>query len=107
MSNIHHSITELIGHTPLLELHNFEKNHNAQGHILAKLEYFNATGSVKDRAALSMIEEAERTGKLKPGGEIVDLTSGNTGIALAAIFNFFSRKLLLEKKKAPDEGTEA
>ena len=85
MSNIHHSITELIGHTPLLELHNFEKNHNAQGHILAKLEYFNATGSVKDRAALSMIEEAERTGKLKPGGEIVDLTSGNTGIALAAI----------------------
>ena len=85
MSHIHHSITELIGHTPLLELHNFEKNHNAQGHILAKLEYFNATGSVKDRAALSMIEEAERTGKLKPGGEIVDLTSGNTGIALAAI----------------------
>ena len=69
MSHIHHSITELIGHTPLLELHNFEKNHNAQGHI----------------AALSMIEEAERTGKLKPGGEIVDLTSGNTGIALAAI----------------------
>ena len=52
MSHIHHSITELIGHTPLLELHNFEKNHNAQGHILAKLEYFNATGSVKDRAAL-------------------------------------------------------
>ena len=85
MSNIHHSITELIGHTPLLELHNFEKNHNAKAHILAKLEYFNATGSVKDRAALSMIEEAERTGKLKPGGEIVDLTSGNTGIALAAI----------------------
>ena len=85
MSHIHHSITELIGHTPLLELHNFEKNHNAQGHILAKLEYFNATGSVKDRAALSMIEAAEREGKLKPGGEIVDLTSGNTGIALAAI----------------------
>ena len=78
MSNIHHSITELIGHTPLLELHNFEKKHNAKAHILAKLEYFNATGSVKDRAALSMIEEAERTGKLKPGGEIVDLTSGNT-----------------------------
>ena len=106
MSNIHHSITELIGHTPLLELHNFEKNHNAQGHILAKLEYFNATGSVKDRAALSMIEAAEREGKLKPGGEIVDLTSGNTGIALAAIFNFFSRKLLLEQKKAKEPAEE-
>ena len=49
MSNIHHSITELVGHTPLLELHNFEKNHNAKGHILAKLEYFNPSGSVKDR----------------------------------------------------------
>ena len=85
MSNIHHSITELVGHTPLLELHNFEKNHNAKGHILAKLEYFNPSGSVKDRAALRMIEEAEREGKLKPGGEIVEITSGNTGIGLAAI----------------------
>ena len=75
MSNIHHSITELVGHTPLLELHNFEKNHNAKGHILAKLEYFNPSGSVKDRAALRMIEEAEREGKLKPGGEIVEITS--------------------------------
>ena len=84
MSNIHHSITELVGHTPLLELHNFEKNHNAKGHILAKLEYFNPSGSVKDRAALSMIEAAEREGKLKPGGEIVEITSGNTGIGLAA-----------------------
>ena len=71
MSNIHHSITELVGHTPLLELHNFQKNHNAKAHILAKLEYFNPSGSVKDRAALRMIEEAEREGKLKPGASIL------------------------------------
>ncbi|MBP5248056.1 MAG: cysteine synthase family protein [Fibrobacter sp.] len=85
MSNIHHSITELVGHTPLLELDNFEKRHNSYAHILAKLEYFNPSGSVKDRAALSMVEAAEKSGELKPGGEIVEITSGNTGIGLAAI----------------------
>lgn len=84
MSNIHKSITELVGKTPLVELVNFEKNNNLEATILGKLEYFNPTGSVKDRAVLNMLEEAEKSGALKPGGTVVETTSGNTGIALAA-----------------------
>jgi len=84
MSNIHKSITELVGKTPLLELVNFEKKNNLKATILGKLEYFNPTGSVKDRAVLGMLEAAERDGKIKPGDTIVETTSGNTGIALAA-----------------------
>ena len=84
MGKIYKSITELVGHTPLVELTNYEAKHELKATLLGKLEYFNPSGSVKDRAALSMIEEAERTGKLKPGQTIVDNTSGNTGIALAA-----------------------
>ncbi len=84
MANIHNSITEIVGHTPLVELTNYEKNNKLNAKIIGKLEYLNPTGSVKDRAALNMIEKAEAEGKLKPGGTIVESTSGNTGISLAA-----------------------
>lgn len=82
---IHNSITELVGNTPLLRLSRFRQQFNLPAEILAKLEYFNPNHSVKDRIALSMIEEAERSGRLKPGDTIADSTSGNTGIGLAAI----------------------
>ena len=85
MSNIYQSVQELVGHTPLLELTNIEKEHNLQAKILVKLEYFNPAGSVKDRIAKQMIEEAEAAGTLKPGSVIVEPTSGNTGIGLAMI----------------------
>ena len=78
-------ITELIGRTPLLELTNFEEKHKLNATILAKLEYFNPAGSVKDRIALSMIENAEKNGELKPGSVIIEPTSGNTGIGLASV----------------------
>ena len=78
-------ITELIGRTPLLELTNFEEKHKLNATILAKLEYFNPAGSVKDRIALSMIENAEKNGELKPGAVIIEPTSGNTGIGLASV----------------------
>ena len=84
MAHIYKSVTELVGKTPLIELVNFEKNNNLKATVLGKLEYFNPTGSVKDRAVLGMIEAAEKEGKLKPGDTIVETTSGNTGIALAA-----------------------
>ena len=86
MANIKKSASELIGHTPLLEVTHFEeKNGVTDATILVKLEYFNPAGSVKDRIALHMIEVAEREGKLKPGGTIIEPTSGNTGIGLAAV----------------------
>lgn len=85
MANIADDITELVGNTPLLRLHKFEKEAGFEGKILAKLEVFNPTGSVKDRIAKNMIEQAERDGRLKPGGTIIEATSGNTGIGLAAI----------------------
>ena len=84
MGKIYKNVTELVGKTPLIELVNYEKKHDLKATILGKLEYFNPTGSVKDRAVLGMIEAAEREGKLKPGDTIVETTSGNTGIALAA-----------------------
>ena len=84
MAGIVHSIEELVGHTPLMELDRFERQQQCGAHILAKLEFFNPTGSVKDRAALSMINAAEASGELAPGGTIVEQTSGNTGIGLAA-----------------------
>lgn len=83
MARIYTSIDQLVGHTPLLELKNIEKNLSAR--ILAKLEYLNPAGSVKDRVALAMIEDAETKGLLKPGSTIIEPTSGNTGIGLAAI----------------------
>lgn len=78
-------VTELIGKTPLLELTNYENKHKLNATILAKLEYFNPAGSVKDRIALSMVEKAEKEGKLKPGSVIIEPTSGNTGIGLASV----------------------
>ena len=84
MAGIVHSIEELVGHTPLMELDRFERQQQCGAHLLAKLEFFNPTGSVKDRAALSMIQAAEASGHLAPGGTIVEQTSGNTGIGLAA-----------------------
>lgn len=85
MGKIYRSAAELIGNTPLVELTNIEKKYGLKAKILAKLEYLNPAGSVKDRIALEMIEEAERSGRLKPGGTILEPTSGNTGIGLAAI----------------------
>jgi len=85
MSRIYKSADELIGHTPLLELSRIESAHNLQAKIIAKLEYFNPAGSVKDRVAKAMIEDAERAGKLKPGSVIIEPTSGNTGIGLASV----------------------
>ena len=85
MANIYTSADQLIGKTPLLELTHIEKEFNLKAKILAKLEYFNPAGSVKDRIAKAMIEDAEKTGKLKPGSVIIEPTSGNTGIGLAAV----------------------
>lgn len=85
MSNVKTSITELVGKTPLLELVNYEKKENLNAKILVKLEYFNPNQSVKDRIALSMLEDAEKRGVLKPGYTVVETTSGNTGIGVAAI----------------------
>ena len=85
MSNIHTSADQLIGKTPLLELTHIEKETGVNARILAKLEYFNPAGSVKDRIAKAMIDEAEAGGKLKPGSTIIEPTSGNTGIGLAMV----------------------
>ena len=85
MGKIYKSATELIGNTPLIEFTKIEKKYGLDAKILAKLEYLNPAGSVKDRIALEMIEEAEKSGRLKPGGAILEPTSGNTGIGLAAI----------------------
>ena len=85
MSNIYTSADQLIGNTPLLELTHIEQTENLQAKVLAKLEYFNPAGSVKDRIAKAMIDDAEAAGKLKPGSVIIEPTSGNTGIGLASV----------------------
>lgn len=85
MSRIYTSADRLIGRTPLLELTNIEKKYNLKARILAKLEYFNPAGSVKDRIAKAMIDDAEASGRLKPGSVIIEPTSGNTGIGLASV----------------------
>lgn len=85
MSNIYTSVDQLIGKTPLLELTQIEKEYGLKARILAKLEYLNPAGSVKDRVAKAMIDDAEASGKLKPGSVIIEPTSGNTGIGLAAV----------------------
>ncbi len=85
MSNIYTSADQLIGHTPLLELTHIEKKYDLEAKILAKLEYFNPAGSVKDRVAKAMIDDAEAKGELKPGSVIIEPTSGNTGIGLASV----------------------
>ena len=85
MSKIFTSADQLIGHTPLMELTNIEKKHGLKAKLLAKLEYFNPAGSVKDRIAKAMIDDAETKGLLKPGSVIIEPTSGNTGIGLASV----------------------
>lgn len=85
MGKIYHNIIEMVGDTPILQLEKIEKLYNTKGHIFAKLECFNPGGSVKDRIALNMIENAEKDGKIKPGGTLIESTSGNTGIGIAAI----------------------
>ena len=85
MAKIYKKITELVGGTPLLELTNYEEANKLEAKIVAKLEYFNPAGSVKDRIAVAMVDEAEKQGKLKPGSVIIEPTSGNTGIGLASV----------------------
>ena len=85
MGKIYGSALELIGNTPLVEVKNVEKSEGLEATVLAKLEYFNPAGSVKDRIGKAMIEDAEQKGVLKPGATIIEPTSGNTGIGLAAI----------------------
>src|SRR5574344_1663602 len=85
MGKIYNSVTELIGHTPLLKANHFIKANDLKANILVELEYFNPAGSVKDRIAKAMIEQAEKEGKLKPGSVIIEPTSGNTGIGLASV----------------------
>ena len=95
MSKIYSSLTELIGATPLLEVKNIEKAEGLQARLLVKLESFNPGGRVKDRVALSMIEDAERCGALKPGAMIIEPTSGNTGIGLAWVASVKGYRLVL------------
>ena len=85
MAKVYKNLTDLIGKTPLLELKNYEKKHGLKATVIGKLEYFNPAGSVKDRIAKSMIEDAEKKGLLKPGSVIIEPTSGNTGIGLASV----------------------
>lgn len=95
MGRIYQSYTELIGHTPLLELKNIEKEQNLEARVVVKIEAFNPGGSVKDRIALAMIEAAEQAGELRPGGTIIEPTSGNTGIGLAWVSTVKGYKLIL------------
>ncbi len=95
MAGIKKNLTELIGNTPLLEVTNIEKAENLKAKVLVKLEYFNPGGSVKDRIALSMIEDAEKNGLLKPGSLIIEPTSGNTGIGLAWVSSVKGYRIIL------------
>ena len=95
MANIHHQITELIGNTPLVELQKYSALRNVKKPVIAKVEFFNPGGSVKDRIALAMIEAAERDGKLQPGATIIEPTSGNTGVGLALVSAVKGYKLIL------------
>lgn len=95
MARIAKQLTELIGHTPLLELTKFSASHGLQTPIIAKVEYFNPGGSVKDRIALAMIEDAEQRGILNPGATIIEPTSGNTGVGLALVSAVKGYKLIL------------
>ena len=95
MAKIAKKLTDLVGNTPLLELGEFSKQNGAGANLIAKLEYFNPAGSVKDRVALAMIEDAEQKGLLKPGAKIIEPTSGNTGVGLAFVSSVKGYKLLL------------
>ena len=85
MANIAKQLTDLIGHTPLVELQHFSEDNGLHTPLIAKIEYFNPGGSVKDRIALAMIEAAEKEGKLRPGATLIEPTSGNTGVGLALV----------------------
>ena len=116
MAGYYKTMTELIGNTPLAEASNIERELNLQATVLVKLEYFNPTGSVKDRAAKAMIEDAEQKGLLKEGSVIIEPTSGNTGIGLASIAAAKGYRIILRvpwkelpgytKGNAPQEGDE-
>ncbi len=95
MSNIYQSLTDLIGRTPLLRLKNFEAENGLEAELVAKLEYFNPAGSVKDRIAKAMIEDAEQKGILKPDSVIIEPTSGNTGIGLASVASARGYRIIL------------
>lgn len=95
MKKIAKSLTELVGNTPLLELNKYGKNKELKARIVVKLEYFNPAGSVKDRVALAMIEEAEREGRLQAGATLIEPTSGNTGVGLAFVAAAKGYKLIL------------
>lgn len=95
MKKIAQRLTDLVGNTPLLELNNYSKNKGLRAHVIVKLEYFNPAGSVKDRVALAMIEDAETKGLLKPGATIIEPTSGNTGVGLAFVAAVKGYKLVL------------
>ena len=95
MKNIAQNISDLVGKTPLLQLNNIAKQFNLKANLFAKLEYFNPAGSSKDRIAKFMIEEALKTGKLKKDSIIIEPTSGNTGIGLAAIASSYGIKVIL------------
>ncbi|MBD5229135.1 MAG: cysteine synthase A [Bacteroidales bacterium] len=95
MARIYDDLTQLIGNTPLVDLKRIAEKENLKARILAKVEYFNPGGSVKDRVAFAMIEDAERTGKLRPGGLIVEPTSGNTGIGLAWVAAIKGYRIIL------------
>ena len=95
MKKISQRLTDLVGNTPLLELNNYSKNKGLRAHVIVKLEYFNPAGSVKDRVALAMIEDAETKGLLKPGATIIEPTSGNTGVGLAFVAAAKGYKLVL------------
>jgi cysteine synthase A len=95
MARIAQSLTELIGGTPLLNLSNYTKSEGLKANIIGKLEYYNPAGSVKDRIALAMIDDAEKSGKLKPGAVIIEPTSGNTGIGLASVATARGYRIIL------------
>lgn len=95
MAKIAKKLTELIGHTPLMELSGYSRKYGLEENIIAKLESFNPAGSVKDRVALSMIEDAEKRGVLKPGATIIEPTSGNTGVGLAMVATIKGYRLIL------------
>lgn len=95
MSKVYTSVTELIGRTPLIELVNIEKKYDLKAKVVAKLELFNPAGSVKDRVARAMVEDAEKSGKLKKGSTIIEPTSGNTGIGLASVATAKGYKTIL------------
>ena len=103
MANIHQKVTELIGGTPLVRINELTKDPEVKAEVVAKLEYFNPGGSVKDRIALAMIEDAEKSGKLKPGATIIEPTSGNTGVGIAWVAVVKGYKAILTMPESMSE----